>query len=102
VDNRKTEVQIMNEEKKSRRGFAAMDPDKVREIAHKGGKAAHAAGTAHKFTSDEARAAGRIGGRAPHRVRGRSTPPPSSPHTASVLERADAEPSPETRPGGAS
>jgi hypothetical protein len=46
---------------KARRGFAAMDPKAVREIAHKGGKAAHAAGTAHEFTSEEARAAGRKG-----------------------------------------
>lgn len=45
-----------------RRGFATMDRDKVREIASHGGKAAHAAGTAHEFTSDEARAAGRKGG----------------------------------------
>ncbi len=53
------------------RGFAAMDPDKVREIASKGGKAAHAAGTAHTFSSDEARRAGTKGGNAPHRVRGK-------------------------------
>lgn len=49
-----------------KRGFAAMDPAFVSEIARKGGKAAHAAGTAHEFTSDEARAAGRKGGRATH------------------------------------
>ncbi|HRH00363.1 MAG TPA: KGG domain-containing protein [Polyangiaceae bacterium] len=53
-----------------RRGFAAMDPAKVSEIARKGGKAAHAAGTAHEFTADEARAAGRKGGLAPHTRRG--------------------------------
>ena len=51
---------------KARRGFAAMDPKAVRAIAHKGGKAAHAAGTAHEFTSEEARAAGRKGGTASH------------------------------------
>lgn len=56
---------------KQRRGFAAMDPAKVSEIASQGGKAAHAAGTAHQFTTEEARAAGKKGGRAPHRVRGR-------------------------------
>jgi len=44
------------------RGFASMDMEKQREIARKGGKAAHAKGTAHEFTSDEARAAGRKGG----------------------------------------
>ncbi len=45
-----------------RRGFAAMDPEKQREIARKGGKAAHEKGTAHEFTADEARQAGRKGG----------------------------------------
>lgn len=46
----------------SKRGFASMDGSKQREIASKGGKAAHAKGTAHEFTSDEARVAGRKGG----------------------------------------
>ena len=48
------------------RGFAAMDRKLVSEIARKGGKAAHSAGTAHEFTSEEARAAGRKGGHAAH------------------------------------
>lgn len=52
------------------RGFAAMDPAKVSEIARKGGKAAHAAGTAHEFSPDEARVAGKKGGLAPHSRRG--------------------------------
>lgn len=42
------------------RGFASMDPNKQREIASEGGRAAHAAGTAHEFTSQEAREAGRM------------------------------------------
>jgi general stress protein YciG len=46
----------------SRRGFASMDPEKQRMIASKGGKAAHAKGTAHEFTPEEAREAGRKGG----------------------------------------
>src|SRR5438477_11567070 len=46
----------------SKRGFASMDPGKQREIASKGGRAAHAKGTAHEWTSDEARVAGRKGG----------------------------------------
>jgi len=46
----------------SRRGFASMDPDKQKSIASKGGKAAHAKGTAHEFTPEEAREAGRKGG----------------------------------------
>jgi len=44
------------------RGFASMNAEKQREIARKGGRAAHEKGTAHEFTSDEARAAGRKGG----------------------------------------
>lgn len=43
------------------RGFASIDPDRRREISSKGGKAAHAKGTAHEFTSEEGRAAGRKG-----------------------------------------
>ena len=46
------------------RGFASMTADKQREIARKGGRAAHERGTAHEFTKDEARAAGRKGGEA--------------------------------------
>jgi general stress protein YciG len=53
----------------AKKGFAAMDPEKVREIARKGGKAAHAAGTAHEFTSEKAREAGRLGGKAVHAKR---------------------------------
>lgn len=44
------------------RGFAAMDEQRRKEIASKGGKAAHEKGTAHEFTSEEAREAGRKGG----------------------------------------
>ncbi|MBD2603754.1 stress-induced protein [Scytonema hofmannii FACHB-248] len=46
----------------SNRGFASMDDEKQREIASKGGHAAHEKGTAHEFTSEEAREAGRKGG----------------------------------------
>lgn len=52
------------------RGFAAMDSGRQREIAQKGGKAAHQKGTAHEFTADEARAAGRKGGEAVSANRG--------------------------------
>lgn len=48
------------------RGFASMDPAKQRTIASKGGRAAHAKGTAHEFTPEEAKRAGRKGGRARH------------------------------------
>jgi len=53
----------------SKRGFASMDASKQKEIASKGGRAAHAKGTAHEFTSDEARVAGRKGGEAVSRDR---------------------------------
>lgn len=59
-----------NQDKQDRprrgRGFAGMDAEKQREIASKGGKAAHAQGTAHEFTPEEAREAGRKGGQASH------------------------------------
>jgi hypothetical protein len=42
----------------SNRGFASMDPEQQREIAAEGGRAAHASGNAHEFTSEEARRAG--------------------------------------------
>ena len=52
---------------KEDRGFASMDRNKQRDIASKGGKAAHQKGTAHEWTSEEAREAGRKGGMASHR-----------------------------------
>ena len=48
--------------RRERSGFAGMDRDRQREIARRGGRAAHLKGTAHEFTADEARAAGRKGG----------------------------------------
>ena len=45
--------------RRSLRGFAAMDPQRQREIASLGGRAAHQSGHAHEFTSEEAREAGR-------------------------------------------
>jgi general stress protein YciG len=53
---------------KQDRGFASMDRSKQREIASKGGRAAHLKGTAHEWTSEEAREAGRKGGMASHRT----------------------------------
>ena len=63
----------------SGRGFARMDPQKQREIASKGGQAAHASGNAHQFTSEEARAAGRKGGQA---SRGRTKTDSAAPISA--------------------
>ena len=72
-----SENRIMNEvakgpgERKERRGFASMSPEKQREIASKGGRAAHQKGTAHEWTSEEARSAGRKGGQISRGGRGR-------------------------------
>ncbi len=65
MDTEKSEKPLMGLLKK-RRCFAAMDAAKQREIASKGGKAAHESGRAHEFTSEEARVAGRKGGEAAH------------------------------------
>lgn len=73
-------------EEKKKRGFAAMDPKKVAEIASKGGKAAHAAGTAHQFSSEEARTAGKKGGTAAHVRRGRG---PLHSETVPAAEQAN-------------
>jgi general stress protein YciG len=51
-------------EEKGKQGFASMDENKQREIASMGGKAAHEKGTAHEFSPEEAREAGRKGGEA--------------------------------------
>ena len=71
---------------KEDRGFASMDRTKQRDIASKGGKAAHQKGTAHEWTSEEAREAGRKGGMASHRRKqqqGGESPDSSSPESAS-------------------
>jgi uncharacterized protein len=70
-----------NGERKERRGFASMSPEKQREIASKGGRAAHQKGTAHEWTSDEARNAGRKGGQISRGGRGRlvEVPVPNEP-----------------------
>jgi uncharacterized protein len=47
-----------------KRGFAILPQERLREIARQGGQISHARGAAHEFTRDEARAAGRKGGRA--------------------------------------
>src|SRR6266545_629348 len=61
----------VNTERKERRGFASMSAEKQREIASKGGRAAHEKGTAHEWTADEARSAGRKGGQVSRGGRGR-------------------------------
>jgi uncharacterized protein len=64
-------------ERKERRGFASMSREKQREIASKGGRAAHQKGTAHEWTSEEARSAGRKGGQISRGGRGRLADEPS-------------------------
>jgi uncharacterized protein len=71
----KTEARVYTGERKERRGFASMSPEKQREIASKGGRAAHEKGTAHEWTADEARNAGRKGGQVSRGGRGRLVVP---------------------------
>jgi uncharacterized protein len=70
--------------RKERRGFASMSPEKQREIASKGGRAAHEKGTAHEWTPDEARVAGRKGGQISRGGRGRLINPTASVDGATV------------------
>ena len=78
---------------KEDRGFASMDRSKQREIASKGGKAAHQKGTAHEWTSEEARDAGRKGGIASHRRRREQAGGAAEPEEA---RRPSFEPAPMT------
>ena len=71
-------------ERKERRGFASMSAEKQREIASKGGRAAHEKGTAHEWTADEARNAGRKGGQVSRGGRGR------------LIVPSDAKPAPQS------
>ncbi len=84
---------------KSLRGFAAMDQEKQRAIASKGGKAAHAKGTAHEFTPEEARAAGRKGGQAAH---AKGTAHEFTPEEAREAGRKGGQTSHTPQPGGIS
>jgi general stress protein YciG len=74
LTSRREEDKVAKED----RGFASMDRAKQREIASKGGKAAHQKGTAHEWTSEEARDAGRKGGIASHRRRREAMGTPES------------------------
>jgi uncharacterized protein len=71
---------------KEDRGFASMDRSKQRDIASKGGKAAHQKGTAHEWTSEEAREAGRKGGMASHRRKQEQQQAPDGDASNSVPE----------------
>jgi uncharacterized protein len=82
-------------ERKERRGFASMSAEKQREIASKGGRAAHEKGTAHEWTADEARNAGRKGGQVSRGGRGRlvmpseTSVPPGSANEGMTADRAN-------------
>ena len=86
---------------KEDRGFASMDRAKQREIASKGGKAAHQKGTAHEWTSEEARDAGRKGGIASHQRRreqgpeGEQSPAASGSDDTVGLDRGDSPSEPD-------
>ncbi len=75
--------------RKERRGFASMSPEKQREIASKGGRAAHQKGTAHEWTSEEARQAGRKGGQVSRGGRGRLVPETPPMVGDAVMARTD-------------
>ena len=77
-------------ERKERRGFASMSPEKQREIASKGGRAAHEKGTAHEWTADEARNAGRKGGQVSRGGRGRLIVPSDAASTPGTLGESTA------------
>lgn len=54
----------------SQRGFGSMDPNRQREIASEGGRASHASGNAHEFTSEEAKKAGSMSHGGQHQAQG--------------------------------
>jgi len=83
--------------RKERRGFASMSAEKQREIASKGGRAAHQKGTAHEWTSEEARTAGRKGGQVSRGGRGRL--PVTEAETMGLAAGAPAGTAPPTGPG---
>jgi general stress protein YciG len=95
---------MTNHEGKKRRGFASMTSEKQREIASKGGRAAHIKGTAHEWTPDEARSAGRKGAHATRNGRGqRAVPGPEKEpsevrDTAMSTEESTEEMMPEEQP----
>jgi len=73
IDNDRLQeaTKVNSTERKERRGFASLSPERQKEIASKGGRAAHAKGTAHEWTPEEARSAGRKGGQVSRGGRGR-------------------------------
>ena len=62
INDQQKEVSNSNNGRRSNRGFAAMSPERQKQIASEGGRAAHKLGVAHEWNSDEARKAGKKGG----------------------------------------
>ena len=90
LDDITRRLSVNTGERKERRGVASMSAEKQREIASKGGRAAHEKGTAHEWTADEARNAGRKGGQVSRGGRGRLIVPPEAPVAVAVSETAAA------------
>jgi uncharacterized protein len=88
---KKGRLSVTTGERKERRGFASMSAEKQREIASKGGRAAHEKGTAHEWTADEARNAGRKGGQVSRGGRGRLIVPAETAPAADVAAESAAE-----------
>ena len=84
---------------KEDRGFASMDRSKQRDIASKGGKAAHQKGTAHEWTSEEAREAGRKGGMASHRRKQEQQPSDDVVGAVNLESAVEGNPNPERMMG---
>lgn len=78
MESQNTNLQQNGSERQStsRRGFASMDRERQREIARKGGRAAHEQGVAHQWSSEEARTAGRKGGQSSRGSRNTSSQEP--------------------------
>lgn len=75
---RSTQDSVKPQSNTSRRGFASMDPEQQRRIASEGGKASHASGRGHEWTSAEAREAGRKGGQSSSRSANKQGGQPAS------------------------
>lgn len=82
--------QPTGKQKGKRRGFLSMTKEQRSEIARKGGIAAHALGTAHKWTSEEAQAAGRKGGTISRRRKRELSPEEAAAFHARIVQQIEA------------
>ncbi|ABI59577.1 KGG domain-containing protein [Nitrosomonas eutropha] len=86
----------------SNKGFASMDEDKQRQIASKGGKAAHEKGAAHEFDSEEAREAGKKGGQSSSSSAAKTSGNTANTSTSGKSKKDDDDDSPSHTRGGTS